>query len=287
VSLLSPERLTLWIGPDAVQAVHSRGWRGQLKAAYTEAVHDPSPALMGARLDLCRALVARCKPDLLRVVVSDQLLRYRTLGWHPGLRNREEERALAVLDMEAVYGETMATEWSVSVALAPPGCQRLVCAMPLELRTGLQEIAASHRARLASVRPAAVAALEAQRAALPTAGWFVHAEGRRLTVLQFAAGAYPWVSSVRSASAALPDLRRAIAGQMALAGAPALTSGVFLSQPHVGVSVLHPAEAALPAVQVLGMRPDVLRTVLRAPHGVLAEAQALGTFGFVLMGAAL
>lgn len=133
-----------------------------------------------------------------RVVIADHWVRYSVVPWSDALNSTAERLAHARELMAGVFGEGM-SDWSVSLADAPPGSPRLASAMPAALLESLRGMTARHGQRLVSVQPQLIAAYNTWRHLLPTAAgaWFVTVEPGCLAALRTCGDSIDRVHAVR------------------------------------------------------------------------------------------
>lgn len=267
MSLLSPDRLTLLLAPDAVQALHTRGWVRRIAALRRLPLHEAAPGDWSGHLDACATLLAQYQPKSLHVVLSDRLLRYLVLPWNPQVNGAQEEMALAHIAFEDTYGEQSAGEWTFTISHEKPGVNRLVCAMPTVLLDGLRALTATGKARLQSVRPNLTALMQGQRRALGPQGWFIHMEGSRLTLLQWDTAGPRWVAAARCTADSLDSALSVLRREMLIAGAAPGADGA-----PVPVYLFNPTQT-LTAVPVDGLQLELIGLSART-QGLLARMPA-------------
>ena len=134
---------------------------------------------------------------LARVIVADPWARYGIVPW-PDLRLDNDGRLThARYVLAESYGEVVA-DWNVSLAETPPGRAYVACAMPQPLKTGLEEVLAGARLRLASMQPQLIVAFNAWRQQIPADdAWFVSLDDGSLAAVHLSQGAWDRVHMAR------------------------------------------------------------------------------------------
>jgi hypothetical protein len=194
---LSPDCLLLYLAPDKVQAVQLHGWRKRVTGLHQLPVNAQSTDDWQSVLEATLRLVKTLGPQRVRVVLSDQLVRYFCAPWRGELRNAAEELAFARLSFEDTYGAGSGAGWRMIFSNEAPGLTRLTAAVPEGLIAGLQEGLKVAKVRLTSVRPQLAAAVQVFSNSLPTSGWIMSHESTRLSIAGWDAGGWRWVSSSR------------------------------------------------------------------------------------------
>lgn len=198
MSLLSPDTLLLYVSPERIQAVKTVGL-GQRPVE----VHQRNAAVQAADNwhDLVRVgteLVRQTQAQRLQVVLSDKLVRYACFPWRAELRNAEEDRAMAVLNFDDVYGANASADWHFSFSAGRPGQSRLSIAIPKTLVALLQAHLGQSACKVVSIQTAFSAALQTHRKALGSSGWLINLEEGRLTLGCWSRDAWSWVYSVHA-----------------------------------------------------------------------------------------
>jgi hypothetical protein len=150
VSLLFPERITVFLGPRAVERL---------------------PADMAA---------LRRRTDV-TVVLSNHFVRYAVLPEHDGAATPQEELALARFQFARIHGER-AKGWEVRV------CERLACAIDAAALESIRvAFPRAGKARLVSVQPSLMAGYNRERRRIPREGaWLVLSEAERTCLARLA-----------------------------------------------------------------------------------------------------
>lgn len=291
MSLLSPERLTLLLAPDAVQAVHTRGWDARLVALERSPVAPSAePRDWSACLSACAELLGKVAPrSSVRVVLSDRLVRYMPLAWNADIQGAQEELALARIEFEETYGENSALDWSLAISHEKPGINRLLSAMPLALLEGLQQLCIRQKVRLTSVRPSLIAVMHGLRRQLGPQGWFVHLDDARLTMLHWDQTGCRWVATGRCEAGSVDGAVTALRREMMISGCVVQSGDAQM--PVYLTNALKPLSAAVQAqdlrLTVLGQTASTLSKLRASASLQLGEEVALRNFGGALLGAGL
>jgi hypothetical protein len=199
VSPLWRDEVAIFVAPRKIAlARRTRGMKPRLGSATEIAVGghfgDYGPAL--ARL--ADVLTEPTWQDAVaRVVVADPWARYGIVPW-PNLRLDNEGRLThARYVLAESYGEAV-SNWNVSLADTPPGQAYVACAMPAELKRGLEETLAGARLRLVSLQPQLIVAFNAWRHQLPPDdAWFVSLDEGSLAAVHLSQGAWDRVHMAR------------------------------------------------------------------------------------------
>jgi hypothetical protein len=216
-------------------------------------------------------LIRQSQARRLRVVLSDQLVRYFCFPWRPELRNAEEDLAMAMMNFDDVYGPNTSAEWHFGFSAGQPGQARIVVATPKSLFAVLQDHFGQTKARVLSVQTAFTATLQSHRKLLGASGWLVNLEEGRLTVGSWGDDSWRWIYSahaeIDSPQALLERVRQEI--QMS-------SISLKANQP-VEIFVHAPAFEHLPFGTLQGVRFTSLKT---------AQKEAGSKYAFALMGIA-
>lgn len=189
MSLLSPDRIRLILGPHAVAWRHfHRRFGLRSKTGETRAEgHIPvdaagTPAWRGA-LDAINADPAfAIKGASVTVILADEWLRYIIVPWREGLRNDADRLAYAHFRANEVYGEPM-EDWHLQCADAPPGRPTIAAGVPRALLADIQALVDAKGMRLNSVQPAWMTIVNRYRRAVAhEAFWFATASARTLAL---------------------------------------------------------------------------------------------------------
>lgn len=165
------ERLQVELGAQALRVrVLARGWRPHVLAEEQRALAAATPAAAAAALSAALAPVA-ARGRVAHVQLSGDWVRLALQDDAAGLRGSTERRAAATHALRRVYGDE-ASGWQAAACDAGPG--RLLAAgvdaaLVEQLRAGLHAAGA----RLASVQPSLVHAVNRCRRWLGKPGWLL------------------------------------------------------------------------------------------------------------------
>jgi hypothetical protein len=238
VSRLFRDEIGILIGPSRVLLVKIRGGlRPQSVAEQAVTCKPEASGGYGAALErLAEELTAEpWQKANVRVIVSDQWVRYEMLPWSVELSRDSERLAHARYLLAATYGE-LADSWTVAIGDGPPGAPRLVTAMPTELLTELQVMTSARGLKLVSVQPHAVVAYNSSRHRLPTEpAWFATMHEGSLVAMHVSEGRCDRVRSVRLSDDWEVELYR-IRAMARLAQSRPAEGAVFVDAPlHVRI----------------------------------------------------
>jgi hypothetical protein len=130
--------------------------------------------------------------------LSDTLARYAAFPWRAELRNAAEDLTMARLNFDDVYGAGASAAWHFGFSAARPGQSRLSIAIPLTLYNLLQANLGDPRLRVASVRTAFSATLQAHSRQLGDNGWLINLEDGRLTLGSWKDNGWSWIYSLHA-----------------------------------------------------------------------------------------
>lgn len=233
MSLLSPESLSVFIGPNALVAVHWRGLRAQVvHKRLCQVAALPGAAWAGAATAFADLLKEFATCQQVRVVLSSHFTAYQLLPWRDDLDDAQEEQAFAQLAFAQTYGEVAAT-WQVRLSDASPGQPKVAVGVDSALLTALVKGAEACKTRLVSIQPYFVAAVNHWRKQLAHSGtsWVVLHEDGRLCIGLVEAGHWQWLRSVRIDSDWLQGLPDLLDHEMLLAGRENLAKKVLIYSP--------------------------------------------------------
>jgi len=240
VSLLSPETLSVFIGPNALVALRWRGLRPQVvDKRLCQVTAMPGAAWAGATRAFTDLLQEFSSCQRVRVVLSSHFTPYQLLPWRDDLDDAQEEQALAQLAFTQTYGE-VATTWQVRVSDSLPGHPKVAAAVDSALLAALAQGAKVTPTRLVSIQPYFVAAVNHWRKHLARSGtsWVVLHEDGRLCLGLVEAGRWQWLRSVRAGSDWLQGLPDLLDQEMLLAGRDNVPLQALLyspTQPHAAL----------------------------------------------------
>ena len=125
-----------------------------------------------------------------RILLSNQLLRYTVLPWQVGVYSEADWQALAAHQFRQQYG-TAAEGWDLRVSLQGYAQPAVACALDAGLIAQLTAIARSAGWTLLSIEPALMAVFNRHRARLAQADqWLLIVEPQRLVLAQLGAGTW-------------------------------------------------------------------------------------------------
>jgi hypothetical protein len=194
VSLRWREQVSIYLAPSRVSLARwSRGLRSRV--VLSAEVDVPS----GVRGDLAPVLekLAGVLADPAwhraeaRVVVADhRWARYAVVPWPSTKLDAEGHLTHARYVLADTYGDSVAG-WSVTLSDAPPGRNRIACAMPATLRSSLEDVLAPARLELVSLQPRLLVAFNAWRPRLASDNaWFVSLDEGMVSAVHLRDGAW-------------------------------------------------------------------------------------------------
>jgi hypothetical protein len=143
-----------------------------------------------------------------RVVISDNWVRYAIVPWSTELTGEAERIAHARHVLTGIYGEVV-SHWQVTLSDGRPGLPQVACAVPTQLLEELHLLLARHNLPLKSMQPQLVSAYNHWRGQLPDGGaWFVSIEQGTLAAARLVAGGWDRVHCVRIGADWTVELKR-------------------------------------------------------------------------------
>lgn len=179
MSPLSPDRVLVGLAPGEVSLVRSRGlWRPKVVERKTVAC-DPSigPEPWQGAVAALKSLELSGR---VMVVLSNHFVRYAIIPWSDALSTAAEEEAYVRHHFARIHGER-ARSWALRAAEDRRGAARLASAVDKELIESIKAcFPPQGKAKLASVQPQLMAAINRWRASIPASGaWLLLAEPDR------------------------------------------------------------------------------------------------------------
>jgi len=199
VSPLWRDEVAIYLAPRKIAlARRTRGIKPHLANATEIAVAGPFGDVTPTLNRLADVLTEPTWQDAsARVIVADPWARYGIVPW-PDLRLDNDGRlSHARYVLAESFGDAV-SEWSVSLADTPPGRAYVACAMPQPLKTGLEEVLAGARLKLACLQPQLIVAFNAWRQQLPADdAWFVSLDDGSLAAVHLSQGSWDRVHMAR------------------------------------------------------------------------------------------
>jgi hypothetical protein len=211
VSPLWRDELAIYIAPRKIAlARRERGMKPRLGAATEFAI--PGGHVGDVRPAFARLAEVLAEPTwqdaTARVIVADSWARYGIVPWPKTRLDGDARLTHARYVLTDTYGAGVA-EWAVTLADTPPGRAYVACAMPVALRTALDDVLVPAKLRLVSLQPQLVVAFNAWRHRLPADdAWFVSLDDGSLTAVHLANGAWDRVHMARLSSDWMVELER-------------------------------------------------------------------------------
>ncbi|MBS0419504.1 MAG: hypothetical protein JSR66_17470 [Proteobacteria bacterium] len=132
-----------------------------------------------------------------RVIVADSWVRYSIVPWPTERLPADGRMSYARFVMGESYGDCV-SDWHLSLSDTPPGQAYVACAMPLPLRTRLQDALTGAGLTLTSLQPQLVVAFNAWRRHLPADdAWFVSLDDSSLAAIHLSNGEWDRVHTAR------------------------------------------------------------------------------------------
>ena len=232
VSLLSPSRVVLALGPRGAAAGLARGGAGGERAARRYAA-DPADAATpaSAARGLARRAFAEFKGRAKRasVILSSHLVRQMLVPWSAEISGDEEEIAAVRHHLRRIHGDA-ALGWALRYSVSMGNATCVACAIEPSLIDGLREEAAASGIRLDSVQPSLAVNFNRWRTLFDSqAGLFALVEDDRYACAQFRGGAWLALNCGRLG----PDLgiEGLLARQLGLAAGEPSAAAVWLRMP--------------------------------------------------------
>lgn len=149
------------------------------------------------------------QPSRVSVVLSNHLVRYAVLPWSDGLATPAEEEAYLRHHFGKIHGER-AKAWTLRASEDRRGVPRLASAIDTALLEELRGVfPKAGKARLVSVQPELMEAINRWRGAIPSAGaWLVLAEPERACLAMHREGGWRSVQNAKGDWLTLLDRER-------------------------------------------------------------------------------
>jgi hypothetical protein len=222
------ETFSATLYPHEVRLAKRSLWRGAARSSQRTPVEPEAgarggsepwwPALAALDATLQRAGASR---GALRVVVSDQFVRYALVPWSADLVADRERLAFAQLTMREIYGPG-ADDWVLCLDQQPAGQASFAAAIDAGLLVALGDLASKHRLRLRAVAPAFSVRVQRHRRALKQASFcLVSLEPGRMTLGFRGAQGWEAVRGRRTAGAVGDELASALRQEVAASGTTA------------------------------------------------------------------
>ena len=192
MSPLWRDRITVELSPQRVAWVRvSRGLRPGVIAKGIQNVTPQADApVWQPALNQIKQLmsVEEWKNAELTIVLSNYFVRYDCLPWNAGVKNKDEQQALARHRLTHIYG-TAAQTWALRLSPAGKGAARLVAAVDEALIEAIKLAAKEAKFKLHSIQPYLMTSFNryAKEMGLGT-GWFVTVEAGRFALALFCGG---------------------------------------------------------------------------------------------------
>lgn len=193
------DEVVIYIGPRRVAlARRARGLRprtvSETEIAVNGQCNDFGPTLTRLEDALTDAM---WRDATVRVIVADSWVRYGIVPWPTERLPADGRMSYARYVMAESYGDSV-SDWHLSLSDTPPGRAYVACAMPLPLRTRLQDALAAAGLKLTSLQPQLVVAFNAWRRHLPADdAWFVSLDDGSLAAIHLSNGEWDRVLATR------------------------------------------------------------------------------------------
>lgn len=172
-------------------STHAHAWSASLSAAKSLLQQMPAKAA-------------------LKVVLSNQLIRYKVLPAFPPMTSADEALEMAKQSLFDVFGD-LVEQWRIVVNPLPHGDSVMVCAVDEALLVAIEGCVASENIKLTSVQPYLMAGFNALHTHIHSAyACFLQVEAGRITLAMLADKSWLNVSS----QLAQPNIEEQIVGLM-------------------------------------------------------------------------
>ena len=258
MSLLSPDKVTLYISPSKVQGVRTSGMSGRVVSAFE--VEVTAHATDGW-LDLTRGCAALCKAlkaKTIQVVLSDSMVRHACFPWRNDLRSAQEDLAFAQLNFDDVYGANASLDWHLAFSLASPGKSRLMVAVPKSLFELLTGNFSGKLLTVWSITTGFAHTMSTHQRTLSKVGWLINVEDHSVTFGGWSAMGWTWINTVRASAESTDDLNALLRQELTISGtkvSPTQPISVAIYSPPL----TQPETDRLPGVQITALKPRQVR----------------------------
>lgn len=253
MSLLSPERLVLALGPHGAAAAIAGGatGRGPEPRHFAADPADAGSPVLAARGLARRALSAfKGRARRVSMILSSHFVRQMLVPWSSELSGDNEEAAAVRHHFRRIHGDA-ARGWTLRYSVSAGEATCIACAIEPQLLDAMREESAAQGFKLASVQPSLAANFNRWRELFGTqAGLFLLVEEDRYACAQFRDGGWSALNCGRLG----PDLglEGLVARQLGLAADEPSASGIWLRMPGAAKQADFDVEGA--TVRIL--RPD-------------------------------
>lgn len=254
MSLLSPDKVTLYISPSKVQGVRTSGMGGRVVAAFQV---DVTSHATDGWLDLTKACAALCKAlkaKKIQVVLCDSMVRHACFPWRDDLRSAQEDLAFAQLNFDDVHGANASLDWHLAFSLASPGKSRLMVAVPKSLFELLSSNFSDKLPAVWSITTGFANTMTIHQGTLPNIGWLINVEDHSVTFGSWSTTGWTWINTVRASVKSADDLNALLRQELTISG-----TKVSQNQPlAVAINSLpltQPQTDRLPGVRLTALNP--------------------------------
>lgn len=253
MSLLSPERLILALGPHGAAAAIAGGAAGRGREPQRFA---PDPADAGSPMLAARGLARRTlsafkgQARRVSVILSSHFVRQMLLPWSSELAGGEEEVAAVRHHFRRIHGDA-ALGWALRYSVPAGETACIACAIEPQLLDAMREESGAQGFKLDSVQPSLAANFNRWRELFAThAGLFLLVEEDRYACAQFRGGGWSALTCGRLG----PDLglEGLVARQVGFAAAEPAAFDIWLRMP----GSLRQTDFAVEGAQVRMLRAD-------------------------------
>jgi len=233
VSLLSTESLSVFLSPGELIAVR---WRGRPRRIVEKRVYRIAADQGGnwtAAVEALAGVLRETACREIRLTLSCHFTPYQLVPWRDDLDDQEEELAVVRLAFVATYGDA-ASRWSIRLSDEAPGRPRIAAAIDSDFLAAIEQLAATHKVNLASVRPYLGAAVNHWRNHFgrSRSRWLVLHEKNRVCLALIDHGRWRWVRCVRSNDDWAERLPELVDHEIMLSGTESIATDVLVFAPE-------------------------------------------------------
>lgn len=272
MSLLSTEKLSIFLSPAELVAVRCRGLSRRVVDKHIYQVSTQGSNEWAGAIEALAVALRDMKCKRLQVILSSHLTHYLLAPWRDDLNDIEEELAVARLAFTDTFGD-IAAHWNIRLSDDAPGAPRVAAAVDAGLISAIEQTAKTAQASLLSIQPYLVAATNSWRKHFNQgrSSWLVLHEENRACLALIEHGRWRWLRCMRVGADWPQHLPELIEHETLLAGSDAAPTEVLVFAPD------HP-NLAIPT----GTRLPFRSLRLEALRGFSPISD--GHYGFALAG---
>lgn len=234
MSRLWVDQIQVFLGPERINLIRSsRGFKPvqapKITLSYQRVTDRPAWEASCRQLE---GLLADAAGTELSITLSNHFVRYVTLPPQSEITEPGEVTAYASFRMREIYAERI-DSWVLSVSAWNPVTGAICAAIPRELMTCLEEMAARHKVRLTGIEPYLASAYDRWYPALKgERTYFVLIETGRLCIALLTHGIWQSIRNQRFSHGVTDELLAALNQEAILSGHKEAIESFYLFSPE-------------------------------------------------------